>query len=595
MKIRKYTGYVLMAAGLYTAASCSDWNDWNTVPSDINTTAEKTLWENIAEKSELANFKQILEQVGVQNVFSTNRYYTVWAPTLTDFQRDSILALDSATIVDQFVNNHIAEYNHQASGIVSERIHTLNEKSYSFSGENGNYKFNEVDVIEKNLPSNNGTLHILRNKSPFLPNAYQNIWMANDVDSLANYFKKYELTMLDESKSVAGPMVNGKQTYIDSVMVTYNSMTNSIRAKLDSEDSVYTFVMPNNEAYKKLYDKIASLYTYVDGTKAQDVINSTSASSYATLTAPTIDMRYLKDSLIRRQIVNNLVYSHNNKYNAKFFDGIEYSYQGVGTPEDTIVSTYRGRFTDPDKIFDPAHVKENIRLSNGEAVIVDSMMFKSWETFNPELTMLGIGAVRTLAGTRNDWTITNKDGTPYLDEKGSVATYIEVTPTSSFGKPEIDYYLQNILSGTYRIYAVIPPSINVDPSERKLNWLNFTLNYYNPKTAKLVDFPFTNSKFVSGSEIITYSDKGKEVKTSIKDTDFFNDIMKIDTLLLGEFTFPCCYKGIGEYYPNIKVTISSSFKTLKSSGHLDAFDRTIRICAIILRPVEYDKYLKDEE
>ena len=587
----------MVAVGLHTATSCSDWNDWNTVPSDVNMAAERTLWENITEKPELQNFKQILEKVGAQEVFNTNRYYTVWAPTLTNFQRDSILALDSAVIVNQFVNNHIAEYNHQASGIVSERIHTLNEKSYSFSGENGVYKFNDVDVVEKNIPNNNGTLHILSSKSPFLPNAYQNIWMANDVDSLANYFKKYELTVLDESKSVAGPMVNGKQTYIDSVMVTYNSMANSIRAKLDSEDSVYTFIMPNNEAYKKLYDKIASLYTYVNGIQAQDVITSTSASSYTTLTAPSIDMSYLKDSLIRRQIVNNLVYSHNNKYNAKFFDGIEYSYKGAGVPEDTIVSTYRNWFTDPEMIFDPAHIKENIKLSNGKAVVVDSMMFKSWETFNPEITVPGISAVRALSGTPSIVRVTYPDSSKVDLTDGKRVIYAQVEPTSSFGKPEMDFYLPNVLSGTYRIYAVIPP-VNVsleDTTAVKPNWLNFTLNYYNPKTAKLTDYTFTNSRFVSGSEIITYSDKGKEVKTAIKDTDFFNDTTKVDTLLLGEFTFPCCYKGIGEYYPNIKTTISSSFKTLKSSGHLDAFDRTIRICAIILRPVEYDKYLKDEE
>ena len=266
-------------------------------------------------------------------------------------------------------------------------------------------------------------------------------------------------------------------------------------------------------------------------------------------------------------------------------------------PDDTIVSTYRGRFTEPGMIFDPAHVKENIRLSNGEAVIVDSMMFKSWETFNPELTMPGIGAVRTLAGTRSNVLVSFPDSSKVDLTDGKRITYAQVEPTSSFGKPEMDFYMDNVLSGTYRIYAVIPPAnINLgDTTAVKPNWLNFTLNYYNPKTSKLVDYPFTNSRFVSGSEIITYSDKGKEVKTAIKETDFFNDTTCVDTLLLGEFTFPCCYKGIGEYYPNIKVTISSSFKTLKSSGHMDAFDRTIRICAIIFRPVEYDKYLKDEE
>lgn len=599
MKINKYTGFMMLAATLGTATSCSDWNDWNTVQPDMNTTAEKSLWENIAETQELQNFKQILDVAGMQQVFEAKKFYTIWAPQLTDDQRDSILALDSKTIVDQFINNHMAEYNHQATGVIAERIHTLNEKSYSFTGENGIYKFNDVEIVSKNIPNNNGTLHILKSNSPFLPNAYQSLWMTDDIDSIANYFKKYELTYLDESKSVAGPMVNGKQTYIDSVMVTYNSMTNSIRAKLDSEDSLYTFLLPNNEAYQKLYDKIASLYTYADGTKAQDVANAT-ATTYATLTAPTMDMSYLKDSLIRRQIVNNLVYSHNDKYNAKFFDDIPYLYKGTGEPADTIFSTYRGKFSEPEMIFSPEHIVETVKLSNGQAVVVDSMLFKSWETFNPQRTVLGVRACRVLNGNRSNIAVNYPDESKVDLSDGTILSYVEAVPTSAFGKPEVDFYLEGVLSGTYRIYAVIPPadiSLTADSTTVvKPNWLNFTINYYNSKTAKLVDFTFTNERYEVGKDtIITYSDKGAEVRTIAKNTDFFNDTTKVDTMLLGEVTFPCCYAGIGSYYPNIKVTIPSTFSTLKSKGHADAFDRTIRIAAIIMRPIEYDKYLKDEE
>ena len=600
MKINKYTGFLMLAATLGTTTSCSDWNDWNTVQSDINMTAEKNLWENIAENPELQNFKQILDATGMQQVLAANRYYTIWAPQLTDAQRDSVLALDSAVIVDQFIYNHMAEYNHQATGVISERIHTLNEKSYTFSGENGIYKFNDVEIVSKNIPNNNGTLHILRSNSPFLPNAYQGLWMTEGIDSIANYFKKYELTYLDESQSVAGPMVNGKQTYIDSVMVTYNSMSNSIRARLDSEDSLYTFLLPNDEAYKKLYDKIASLYTYADGTKAQDVANAT-ATTYTTLTAPAMDMSYLKDSLIRRQIVNNLVFSHNDKYNAKFFDGVPYAYKGNGEPADTVYSTYRNKFSEPENIFAPEHVVETVKLSNGEAVVVDSMMFKSWETFNPLRTVRGISPCRVLNGNRSNIFVSYPDSSKVDLTDGTYLTYVEAEPTSNFSKPEVDYYLENVLSGTYRIYVVIPPaniSLTSDSTTVvKPNWLNFTLNYYNSKTAKLVDLPFTNERYEVGKDtIITYNaNTGAEVRTICKNTDFFNDTTKVDTMFLGEVTFPCCYAGIGSYYPNLKVTIPSTFSTLASKGHTNAFDRTIRICAIIMRPVEYDKYLKDEE
>ena len=596
MKINKYTGFIILAA---TIASCSDWNDWNTTQANMNTTAEKSLWENIAAKPELQNFKQILEATGMQQVLEAKKFYTLWAPQLTNAQRDSILALDSATIVQQFINNHIAEYNHQASGIIAERIHTLNEKSYNFTSENGIYKFNDVELISRNIPNSNGTMHILKSNSPFLPNAYQGLWLTQDIDSLANYFKKYELTTLDESKSVAGPMVNGKQTYIDSVMVTFNTMTDNIHARLDSEDSLYTILLPNNDAYKKLYDKIASLYTYAEATKSQDVENAT-ATTYTTLTAPTIDMSYLKDSLIRRQIVNNLAYSHTNKYNAKFFEGVPYTYKGTGEPEDTVYSTYRQKFSEPEQIFSPEHIVQTVRLSNGTGFVVDSLTFKSWETFNPERKMAGTRAIRTLSANRTNVYVNYPDSSKVDLTDGTILSYVQAEPTSGFAKPEVDFYLEGVLSGTYRIYVVIPPAdidLTTDSTTKVLpNWLNFTLNYYDSKTSKLVDYAFTNERYEVGKDtIITYSDKGAEVRTIAKNTDFFNTTTKVDTLLLGEVTFPCCYAGLGSYYPNIKVTMPSTFSTLASRGHTKAFDRTIRICAIILRPVEYDKYLKDEE
>lgn len=596
MKITNHTVRLLLAATLGAATSCSDFNDWNSVQEDGMPSAEKTLWENLSENPQLANFRQIVEAAGIQADLQANRYYTIWAPELTDAQRDSVLALDSKAILEQFVNNHIAEYNHQATGIISKRIHTLNDKAYNFVGENGVYTFNSVSIVKPNIPNKNGTLHILKSNSPFLPNAYQSMWMANDVDSLSKYFKKYELTTLDENQSVPGPMVNGKQTYIDSVFVTANTMTQAIRAKLESEDSLYTFIMPNNEAYKKLYDKIASLYNYVANVQAQDVANSTSATSYTTLTAPNMDMSLLKDSLIRREIVNNLAFSHYDKYNARYFEGVPYVYKGEGEPEDTILSTYRNKFSEPEKILDPEHIVETIQLSNGQAIIVDSLMFKSWETFNPQRTVRGTNAARYLNGTRVNYEILNADGSYFTSEDGTRVNYICVTPNSSFGKPEVDYYLPNILSGTYRIYAVMPPPLDT-PEEMKPNWLNFTLNYYDSKRTRLTDFQFTNERYdADNNVIITYNQNtGAEVRTTIKNTDFFNDPTKIDTLYLGEFTFPCCYAGIGEYYPNIKVTIPSTYSTLASRGHTAAYDRTIRICSIILRPVEYDKYLKNEE
>lgn len=590
----------MVVASILTTISCSDWSDWNeaqTYTSD--TSSEQNLWENITSNPELQNFKTILERVGMQETFQTNKFYTIWAPIMTDAQRDSVLLLDEQSIRNQFVNNHIAEYNHQATGVLSERVHTINEKAYGFSGMNSVYTFNNVKLKQANIPNSNGTLHILESTSPYLPNAYQSMWMTDDVDSIADYFKRHEIADLDENKSIPGPIVDGRQTYLDSVMTTYNSISKEIRAELDDEDSIYTFILPNNEAYTKKYEAIKSLYKYTESMQAQDVANA-EASTFDIITGSTnVDyLNQLSDSLIRRQIVNYLVYSHTNGYNKAYFEEGSLAF-------DTIVSTFRenGRnrmLSEPDMILDKSHILRNVRLSNGEAIVIDTLGFKSWETYNQEILTRGYNACRTLRGSGKVITVYNEHLDPSMVtmQDNEDFSYFELTPTATSSKPEADYYLREVLSGTYRIYAVIPPA-SIVPEDTTTsvypNWLTFTLNYYNG--TKLVDYTFTNERFdPNNNEVITYNpDNGTEVRTTIDNTDFFNDTTKVDTLFLGEFTFPYCYYGLTNVYPNIKVTISSKMSTLKSRGHLNAFDRTLRIGSIIMRPIEYDKYLKDEE
>lgn len=604
MKINKYIGFTMLVASLVTTTSCSDWNDWNEVQSDPNPTADKTLWENISEISELKNFKTILEKVNMEDAMKSSKFHTVWAPELTDMQRDSILALDNDVIVTQFVKNHIAEYNHQATGVMENRIHTLNFKAYNFEGSNFNYTFNNIKLSKANIPNTNGTLHILENNSPFLPNAYQNLWMTDDVDSIANYFKKYELTVLDESQSVPGPIVNGKQTYIDSVMITYNTMTRSIRAALDDEDSVYTFLMPNNKAYETMYNDIKSLYKYKESTQGQNVADA-AASTYETVTGTSnvSYLNYLADSLTRRQIVNNLAYSHTNIYNKLYFE--------EGSHElDTINSTFRNmKFSEPDRIFDPQHIVERKPLSNGDAVVVDSLGFKTWETYNPENIISGLTACRYLNGNREIKAVSNYDSTKVTLEPGvKTFNYIQVVPKASTSKPEVDYYLTDVKSEEYYIYVVIPPaSVDLEDETKVLpNWLTFKMTYFadskvDSKDTKvgstsMFEHTFTNERFdPNNDEVITTNPStGAEVRTKIDNTDFFNDTTKVDTILLGSFKFPYCYVGLDGVYPNIKVTCSSKFSTLNSRGHTSAFDRTIRINSIIMRPKDYEEYLNEE-
>lgn len=67
-------------------------------------------------------------------------------------------------------------------------------------------------------------------------------------------------------------------------------------------------------------------------------------------------------------------------------------------------------------------------------------------------------------------------------------------------------------------------------------------------------------------------------------TSFSNNPYRRDTVYLGDFTFPVCYKGLtNNVKPNIKIKqVIDTFNDPMMIG----FDRTLRIAAILLRPKE---------
>ena len=97
-------------------------------------------------------------------------------------------------------------------------------------------------------------------------------------------------------------------------MITSNSLTRNLNASLSNEDSTYTFLMPTNRAYEAMYNKIRQNYNFIATTKVQDVAQFASASATNSKTV-TVDAEYLADSLTRRQIVRNLIFSNNDAYN----------------------------------------------------------------------------------------------------------------------------------------------------------------------------------------------------------------------------------------------------------------------------------------
>ena len=553
----------MAAAVLMAATSCSDFSDYNDTPVSDVQQAERTLWENISQNDQLSDFATLVKKAGFDDELSQPHYYTVWAPLNGTYDASSLMSADSATVLYQFVKSHIAEYNHSVSGLVDERIHALNRKSFAFEGD-GQYTYAGHTLRQLNLPNSNGIMHLLDGAARFYPNLYEYLFSCEGIDSVATFFKRYETSVLDTKNSVLGPTINGKQTYIDSVMITSNSLLNRIKAKLDKEDSTYTMLVPTNEAWLAHYDKISKCYNYINTTVAQNIDEATSTSSAPTASV-TVDAAYTKDSLTRLHLVSDLVYNNNNYYNNWLIDD-------TVEPYDTLRSTTSGYMTNPQEIM--SRVIDRETMSNGTFCLVDSLAFRPWESWCFPLGQSPLYS-RTWTGSNTMVYIDNTffDDIKYVPKNPAQKQlgYLWVTPLSNYGKPQLDVKLRNVLSTTYNIYIVLAPGMDVgeDADGNKFlkpNMLDFTLSYCDAKgklaTKKL------NQKVV-------------------------NDPTRVDTLAVGTFTFPVAYAGLGDnVYPNLKITTDFG---VFDKAKMAAYTRDFSIISILMRPVELEEFEATKE
>ena len=577
-----------MAAGLLTATSCSEFDDYNKEIADVTPSGNQTLWENIQQNPQLSDFAALVKKSGFDSELSANNYYTVWAPLNETFDPTPFQAMSNSALMQRFVKNHIASYGHQASGKVSERILMLNEKSYDFVGSS-DYAFDGVTLNQTNLPNSNGILHTLNGVATFYPSIYEFVTDSTlsdgkGIDSLRTFVLRYESTYLDTEHSVVGPIVNGMQTYVDSVMITENSLWSTLSFKMNNEDSTYTLIAPTNEAWTKAQDKIKSSFNYIATTRAQAFNGTNISTNDATA---TIDNAYWQDSLTNRYLTRNLAYSNKSPYNQKLLNETP-----SFTSTDSLYSTTRNKFSNPQDII--GQTRETVKMSNGFARLVDSLAFFPWETYSPEKVIavtrsenrarITAGNVQTVNVPYSRLDPTKID---LAEQEGNALSYALVESSSAYSKAELDVFLPNVLSTTYDFYCVfVPEAVDTAKAGTQTlpNRVVFELNYCD-KDGKLANKMFLNENqdnidnFKKAFPTITDNATNKNTIRG-----FSNDTSKVDTVYIGEFTFPVCYYGLTNgVSPNLKITtpFAASNRVLTA-----AFSRDFRIAAIILKPKE---------
>lgn len=562
-----------LAAGAMTTA-CSDWDD-HYDNNGVSGSASETIWENVKANANLSQFADLIHKAGYDEVINTTQTYTVWAPLNGTFNYDSLNALPIANLKEHFAMNHVARFNYPASGGVNASVTMLNKKVMPFMG-NGAYTFNGVEIVTPNVASSNGMLHVTNGMVDYMANLFESLdSVALPIDSISRYFHAYDQKVLDEYNSVKGPVVDGRLTYLDSVFVEYNKLLYLHNALIQREDSSYTMLLPSNEAWQKAYKAVKSCYNYKPFTYVKDVpqtnLKKATAENYDT-GSTELDFDLLNDSIIHYMICKDLFFNNN-----LFHNGVLNNLQtGAQLSVDSLVNTnYRIFYNnDASDLFADAR---RIDKSNGSMWLTDSLRLRPWTTYNPIIKIQGeYGADKSYnASSTTRIAISKAEQNPDIQGTVSNGYYLSITPLSAASNPEAVFYLPGVRSTTYAVYiCFVPENINANTYSENVR----------PNVVQ-VSMGYNDLKGKPQEQVL------KVGKTQL----FQSDITKVDTVYVGDFTFPLCYYGTGAskvtqsaYAPYIRINSRATGQALTSKN-----DRTLRIDYIMLVPKDLDNYIKE--
>lgn len=502
-------------------ASCTDvWNEHYDVNNE-KLSADKTLWEEIDSRPELQEFAACLKQHGYDKVLDGDQIYTVFAPQgALDIDK-----LPAEKIKEEVLENHIARSAHSANkATVNKSVMMLNEKLVDFTIAGESYTLGNVALTGTNIIAKNGVLHILTGKLPFFFNIWEYMTTDSAYSKVCEYMYSFDEYELDEEASVKGPIVDGLQTYVDSVLDTYNKLRVML-GDLNDEDSTYTMILPTNKAWDEAYQRIAPYYVYNSKNEHRDS---------------------LQDYYTKLGIVSDLIFSHTVQKSMT----------------DSLISTSLNVFKNPfEYILDGySSMDDGVVCSNGNVFVVDELKHHPWDSWHTRLKVEAerINGHKVAENTSIEYS-RNMENTNPLHNKVSKSAYLEVVSKKLYqaNAPSVDFYIWNTLAATYDIKVVfLPQSLATD-------------KIYGIAPVHLAaDLSYVNDKDK------TQKEKLIEAKDSV-----FVDPTRIDTVNLGTFTFPVTTYGEEKASTTLTVKSASNSKDKVNS-------RVLLIDCVILEPTK---------
>ena len=519
-------------------AGCTDWND-HYDNANVDPGSTSTLWQQLSQNPQVSDFCQVLSQtkvfrqhkktpVSYADLLSSGQAFTVIAPLNGTFDAQALLketrtASGDSIVEKSFVLNHIARSLYSITP-ETESFRMLNTKHLKVDG----YEIEGIKILSPNQHTKNGVLHVAEATMPFHRNLYEMLCDDPSLSDVGAKLRTYEKDEFDAEASVSSGVFEGVPIWIDSVVISYNRMLNSV-GNINCEDSTYWTVAPVNEEWSRVWDETSSYFVYDAKVDKRDSIQS-----YWTT----------------RAIFDDAVFNGTDQLNpADSLMSVPYlSYRKSRLASKVPRHVFRRPFAEGG-ILSKA---ENVSCSNGTLWKVNEWPYTPLETFFVPLWTEAENETMIVdyKDCVNNVRVLNADS---ISEGG----YLQIVPRTATSNWNLTFRVNNTLSGTYDVCAIVLPK--------------FIEEVDSAKALRPTKFKAT----------IGYVDENGNNKTFSPSGSFQNNPLRVDTVVLAEaFEFPTCNYDQNE----IKVTVKLTCNVANTPTELKKFNREMYLDCIYLRP-----------
>jgi len=259
----KYFFFLPLLAISFLMTGCYDSTWESHVSNDVY--SKYNLSEVIAKKPELSTFYKILKKTGYDQFLSSANSFTVFAPkndawaTIDTTNLDQLVKIVSTLIVYKSYFTDMPDLYKSLKSIKGKNIF-YDPATKTFNGASIDTTANNF-----NLRASNGVIH----ETDKVVELRNNIWEYLSTKTTNNQYKyinSLNLKTMDLTKSIAIGVYPDGRTKYDTVWTNVNNFLKGY--PIDNEDSLYTYVVLENDGfdalslkYKPFFQMITSIKT----------------------------------------------------------------------------------------------------------------------------------------------------------------------------------------------------------------------------------------------------------------------------------------------------------------------------------------------